>query len=136
MLKELLNGVVAICEDLHLTNPVITNKRTLQRRLEKELGTAISFDVKQFTMVYASDTKPCDYAVAALHGCELRDDDFVRGFGHMVKRKIMIKKVREEKWPLTPEKLLAAFDEGPQSCTTVSFTRQLYRRQFMSMGMQ
>ena len=77
LLKELLNDLVATCEDLHLSNPVITNKRTLQRRLEKEFGTDISFDVKQFTMVYASDTKPCDYAVAALHGCGLRDDDFM-----------------------------------------------------------
>ena len=96
-----------------MSNPVITNKRTLQRRLEKEFGTDISFDVKQFTMVYASDTKPCDYDVAALHGCGLRDDDFVRTFGRRIKRKIMIKKEREEKWPLTPEELLASFDEGP-----------------------
>ena len=88
-------------------------KQTLQRRLEKEFGTDISFVVNQFTMVYASDTKPCDYAVAALCRCGLREDDFVRAFGRRVKRKIMIKKEREEKWPLTPEELLAAFDEGP-----------------------
>ena len=96
-----------------MKDPVINNKRTLKRRLGKEFGDDISFDAKQYTMVYASDTKPCDYATAALHGCGLRDDDFVREFGRMVRRKMKIRKEREEKWPLTPEELFASFDEGP-----------------------
>ena len=65
------------------------------------------------TLVYASDTKPRDYATAALHGCGLRGDDFVRAFGRMARRKIKVRKEKEEKWPMTPEELLASFDDGP-----------------------
>ena len=64
-------------------------------------------------MVYASDTKPCGYDTATLHGCGLRDDDFVRAFGRMVRRKIKVRKEKEENLPMTPEELLASFDEGP-----------------------
>ena len=92
LLKELLNDLLVICEDSSLKDPVINNKRTLKRRLEQEFRDEISFDVKQYTLVYASDTKPCDYATAALHGCGLRDDDFVRAFGRIVRRKIKVRK--------------------------------------------
>ena len=95
------------------TERFICDLCTLKRRLETQFGLNISFDVKQFTMVYASNTKPCDYAVAALHGCGLSDDDFVRAFGRMIRRKVKFRKEREEKWPMTPEELLASFDEGP-----------------------
>ena len=64
-------------------------------------------------MVYASDTKPCDYAVAALHGCGLRDDDFVKAFGKMVKQKLKINSEKTKNWSLTPEELMTEINKGP-----------------------
>ena len=97
---------MSICEELKLEEPVITNNQTL--RLEEHFGTQISFHSvarPRSTLVYSSDTNPCDYAVATLHGCGLRDDDFVRAFGRMVKQKVK-RDPTKKKMPLMPDDLV------------------------------
>ena len=114
-LKDLLNDIISISEEMKLDEPVISNKRTLQRRLKEEFGNTIEFNVPHgggSTIVYSADTNPCDYAVAALHGCGLRDDDFVRDFGKLVKQKVQPRS-SEKRWPLTPEELLEELTRGP-----------------------
>ena len=96
ILKDLLEDLISICEEMNVET-VISNNRTLRRRLEEKFGTAIAFDVHGSTLVCDSDTKPCDYAVAALHGCGLRDNDFVKAFGKMVKQKTENKFGEDEK---------------------------------------
>ena len=44
ILKDLLEDLISICEEMNVET-VISNNRTLRRRLEKEYGTAIAFDV-------------------------------------------------------------------------------------------
>ena len=88
MLQDLFYDIISISEELQLEEPIINNRRTLKRRIEEKFGSLISFDVHdRSTLVYASDTKPCDYAIATLQGCGLRDDDFVQAFGKMVKKR-------------------------------------------------
>ena len=82
---------------------MITNKRTLRQQLE--FGSQITFDMRDCTLVYASDTKPCDYAAAALHGCRL-GDDFVNVFGCVVRRKVQQNMKQTKGWPLTPEEMM------------------------------
>ena len=49
----------------------------------------------------------------------------------------MIKKEREVNWPLTPEELLASFDEGPlPELYNAIFYTAAESAKLMSMGMQ
>ena len=54
----------------------------------------------------------CEYTLATLHGCGLRDQDLTRVFGKMIRRKVASFD-DDIQWPLTPEKLLEVMDKGP-----------------------
>ena len=113
-LSDLFKDIQSISEEMNLETPVISSKRTLQRRLNEQFGETIEFNVPHAggpTIVYSAHTNPCDYAVAALHGCGLRDDDFVKAFGKLVKQKVESKS--EKRWPLTPEELKEELRRGP-----------------------
>ena len=114
LLTDLFNDMKSISEEMKLPEVVISNKRSLRRRISERFGDHIVFTVPRDggpTIVHSADTNPCDYAVAALHGCGLRDDDFIRAFGKLVKRNIQ--KTSEKQWPLTPEELIRELDRGP-----------------------
>ena len=42
------------------------------------------FSSGKYLLVHASDINPCEYGIAALHGCGLRDDDILRSFGRFI----------------------------------------------------
>ena len=62
--------------------------------------------------MFSSNTDPCDYAIATLHGCGLRDSDHMKSFGKLIRRKLEGKRKLEKKWPLTPDEMIEALDSG------------------------
>ena len=64
-------------------------------------------------IVHSNDVNPCEYSLATLHGCGLRDDDLAKAFGRMVRRKVAVKEKEHHQWPLSPEELIAKLDDGP-----------------------
>ena len=84
-------------EENGLHDPVIVNTTTLKRKILEKYGDDISFFPKgKFLLVHASDMNPCEYAIAALHGFGLRDENLPRSYGNMIKRKIKIKQEVED----------------------------------------
>ena len=45
------------------------------------------FPSGKYLIVHVSDINPCEYGIAALHGCGLRDDDIPRSFGRLIRCK-------------------------------------------------
>ena len=73
----------------------------------------ISFFPKgKYLLVHASEMNPCEYTLATLHGCGLRDQDLTRAFGKMMRRKVASFD-DDMQWPVTPKKLLEVMDKGP-----------------------
>ena len=65
--------MVDICIDVGLDDSVITCTKSLKRELDREFGTSLGYQsVSKYVIVYSSDTNPCDYAIATLHGCGLK----------------------------------------------------------------
>ena len=64
-------------------------------------------------MVHSSDTDPCEDAIAALHGCGLREEDLVKSFGKMLRRVLSSKVWESKRMPVTPDELLEMLDNGP-----------------------
>ncbi len=101
-------------EEVGLDASIISDTRTLRRKIEEEFGEHISFrSASKYVLVYASDTNPCDYAVATLRGQGLRDDDLIRAFGRMIRRKLQCRDEKSRKWPLTAEEFFLELDRGP-----------------------
>eukprot|EP00795_Rhopilema_esculentum_P000574 gene574-10262_t len=114
LLHELLKDVALISEEIGLNAPVIQTTQTLKRRIIDECGPEISFyNSGKYLIVHASDVNPCEYAIATLHGCGLRDDDLSKAFGRMVKRKLEARRNAPRQWPCTTEEILSQLDRGP-----------------------
>eukprot|EP00794_Sanderia_malayensis_P015579 gene15579-17153_t len=93
---------------------IISHSSTLKMRLIQGFGDKIAFFPSgRYLLVHSTDVNPCEYAVAALHGCGLRDDDLVKSFGRMIRRKLAQRESQEKKWPLTSEELIEQMDKGP-----------------------
>ena len=67
----------------------------------------------KYVIVYSSDTNPCDYAIATLHGCGLRDGDLIKSFGRLIRRRLLANPKEEEEWPLTPDEMMEEVNKGP-----------------------
>ena len=63
--------------------------------------------------MHSNDVNPCEYSLATLHGCGLRDEDLAKSFGKMIRCKLAVKEEKQHQWPLSPEELIAKLDEGP-----------------------
>ena len=114
LLNELLEDVKVLSDEEGLPCPPISHTSTLKRRLIKEFNEALSFFPNgKFLLVHSSDVNPCQYAIAALHGCGLRDEDLARSFGRMIRRQLQSSSKQKRQWPLTPEELTDLLDRGP-----------------------
>ena len=108
LLNEFLEDIKILSEENGLQEPVIKNTTTLKRKILEKYGDDISFFPKgKFLLVHASDMDPCEYAIAALHGYGLRDEDLARSFGNMIKRKIKIKHSASYEWKQRHDKYAA-----------------------------
>ena len=98
---ELLKDVFIISETHWLDETAIKCTVDLKRKLIKKLDESISFFPSgKYVIVHSSDTNPCQYGIAFLQGSGLRDDDIVKSFGRLIKRKVC--KRNEESIGLPP----------------------------------
>ena len=116
LLSDLLEHIKRLSELNGMTEPIIiSNTRTLKRRIIDEFSDGISFYPKdKYLIVHSSDVNTCEYVLAILKGKELKDYDTIKSFWEMIRRKIKI--TAEEKqppeWPYGPQEIFEMLDKG------------------------
>ena len=89
VLHELLKDIFIISETHWLDETAIKYTVDLKRKLIEKFDESVSFFPSgKFVIVHSSDTNPCQYGVAFLQGSGLRNDDIVKSFGRLIKRKV------------------------------------------------
>ena len=112
-LNELLNDIKILSEEQGLETPVINSTKSLKRQLISQFVEGISFFPSgKYVLVHPSDVNPCQYAIAALHGCGLRDNYLARSFGRMIRRKFSPYQREKLQLPLSEEDLIKPIDRG------------------------
>ena len=96
LLSDLLEDIKRLSELNGLMEFIISNKRTLKRRIIDKFSDDISFYSKdKYLIVHSSGINPSEYVLAILKEKGLKDYDIIKSFGEMIRRKIKITK--EEK---------------------------------------
>ena len=82
--------------------PLIDNTKELKRRLIEKFDEKIEFfpAVKQL-IVFPIEVNPCQYSVAALDGFGISDNNIIRSFSRMVRRKLQTCNQLRESWPMS-----------------------------------
>ena len=76
MLRDLLEDIKRLSKLNGLTEPHISNIKTLKRRITEKFSDDISFYPKdKYLIVHCSHDNPCEYALAILKGKGLKDYD-------------------------------------------------------------
>ena len=92
---------------------LLSDTRSLKRKLIQEFNDDLGFFPNgHHVIVHGADINPCEFTVATLQGHGLRDNDLIKAFATMLKRKIE-SRVDAEKWPCTPDELIEMLDRGP-----------------------
>ena len=96
-----------------LTEPIISNTRTLKGRITDKFSDDISFYPKdKYFIVHNSDVHPCEYVLATLKGKGFKDYDIIKSYGKMIWRKF--KTTAEEKqspqWSYSPQEIVEMLD--------------------------
>ena len=119
LLIDLLRDLQTISSDSGLTSPA-KETRGLRRLLEKRFGDELAyFNTGRNCIVHYCEINPCEYSVATIKGKGIRDDDIIRAFGALVRRKIEERKEEkkreacEESFPYPPERVIEMIDDGP-----------------------
>ena len=101
LLSNLLEDIKCLSELNGLMEPIISNTRTLKRRIINKLLDDISFYPKdRCSIVHSSDVNPCEYVLAVLKGKGLTDYVIIQSFGEMIRRKIKVTaKMQSPEWP-------------------------------------
>ncbi len=74
-----MEDIKNISDEQGLSIPAVEHTSTLKKKLIMEFKESIVFfPAGKYLLVHAADVNPCEYAIAALHGCGLRDDDLGR----------------------------------------------------------
>ena len=116
LISDLLDEIKRLSTENGLDDALITNTRTLKRKIAERFPDDISYYNKgKCLIVHCSDMNPCKYAVVVLKGKGLRNNNIIRSFGALIQRKI--KKRPEDKkkfeWPCNPEELMGMLNRGP-----------------------
>eukprot|EP00794_Sanderia_malayensis_P008681 gene8681-9616_t len=93
--------------------PIFICTEELKRRLIDRFDDRIGFfPTGRHVIIHSPDLNPCQYFVATLKGFGLRDNDLLKAFGNMIKRKI---KEREpvEQFPLKIQEIDTVLEKGP-----------------------
>ena len=90
LLVDLLRDAKMLCK-----NSSVNKTCHLKKYLTEKFGDEISFfTTGRNCVVHASDINPCQYSIATIKGNGLRDDDIIRAFGSMIRRKIAARKAK------------------------------------------
>ena len=94
--------------------PLIDNTKELKRRLIKKFDEKIGFfpSGKQL-IVFSIEVNPCQYSVATLDGFGLSDNDIIRSFARMVRRKLQTCNQLRESWPMSIDDIENFVQRGP-----------------------
>ena len=89
--NDLLEDIKRLSELNGLMDPIISNTRTLKRRIIDKFSDGISFYLKdKHLIVHSSDVNSCEYVQTILKGKGLKDYDIIKSFGEMIRMKIKI----------------------------------------------
>ena len=101
-----MKDVFIISETHGLDETAIKYTANPKRKLITKFDESISFFPSgKYVIVHSSDTNPYQYGVAFLRGSGLRDDDIVKSFGRLIKRKVCERNEEAIEWPLSSEQL-------------------------------
>ena len=94
--------------------PLIDNTKELKRRFIEKFDEKIGFfpSVKQ-SIVFSIEVNPCQYSVATLDGFGLSDNDIIRSFARMVRRKLQTGNQLRESWPMSIDNIENFVQRGP-----------------------
>ena len=98
-----------------MPSPVLNKTCEMKTLIGAQFGDGIDFYPSgRNIIVHNSRVNPCEYSLATIKGRGLRDDDIIKAFGAMIRRKVMERKERkkanaetEEKFPFTPDRVLS-----------------------------
>ena len=101
LLSNLLKELMKLYENYGIC-PLIDNTKELKRRLIEKFDEKIGFfpSGKQL-IVFSIEVNPCQYSVATLDGFGLSDNDIIRSFARMVRRKLQTCNQLRESWPMS-----------------------------------
>ena len=90
LLSNLLEDIKTLSEPNGLMKPVISNTRTLKRRIAiNKFSNDISFYPKvKYLILHSSNFNPCEYVLAILRGKRLKDYGIIISIGEMIWRKL------------------------------------------------
>ena len=97
-----------------MTESIISNTRTLKRRIIDKFSEYISFYRKyKYLRVNSSIVNLCEYVLAILKGKGLKDYDTIRSFCEMTRRKINIaaEQKQSSEWPYSPQDIIEMLDK-------------------------
>ena len=92
-----------------MTGSIISNTRTLKRRIIDKFSEYISFYRKyKYLRVNSSNVNSCEYVFAILKRKRLKDCDAIRSFCEMTRRKINIaaEEKQSSEWPYNPQDII------------------------------
>ena len=119
LLIDLLHDFMRMSEEEGFETPIIDKSWTLKMRIIERFPEDISFYPSgRNCLVHSSQMNPCEYSIATIKGRGLRDEDIIRAFSAMVRRKVaQLKQEDGSKYdkqrPYTPDEVLKLLDIGP-----------------------
>ena len=63
--------------------------------------------------MFSIEVNPCQYSVATLHGFGLSDNDIIRSYAQMVRRKLQTCNQLRESWPMSIDDIENFVQRGP-----------------------
>ena len=119
LLSDLPEDIKRLSELSRLTEPIISNTKTLKRRIIDKFLDDICFYYEIFKdkdlKVHTSNVNLCEYVLAVLKEKGLKDYDIIKSFGEMIRRKIKItaEETQNPEWLYSPQEIVEMLDKGP-----------------------
>ena len=141
LFSDLLEVIKRLSELSGLTESIITNTRTLKRRIIGKFSDDISFYPKdKYLIVHKSAVNPCEYNLAILKGKGLKDYDISKSFGEMIRREIKIntEEMQSPEWAYSLQEIVEMLDKGtlPEIYFTIQFSVPFMENMLCKYGMQ
>ena len=113
-ISSVMRDILNMSEE-HGICPPINHTSALKKKIVNEFPERIGFySTVHQVIVYANNMNPLDFTAATIKGHGLRDEDLIRAWAKMIKRKLDKKHQEMEFcWPYTPDEVIKRLDSGP-----------------------
>ena len=120
LLHNLLQHLQDLCKEYDIEDP-IRYTYILRMELSNRFPEEVDFSSSgKYVTVYSSQVNPCDYSIATLKGSGLSDENHIRAFSNLIRKKV--EKMEFSDLPSEPEKLIEAFEsEGAIQISTIPY---------------